>query len=440
MVKAYVSWPFAPLTNSLVHKALQSIDLSIDFITKEERDATKEPLLQWCTYDDIDHELAHFKRETVLSSSYTFRKALIRKHFLSRVLQSYLTKHPGSVLKDAVPQTFEIDLSFADELDEMWTDELWELGDKLDSGNTWWILKPGMSDRGMGIRLFKSKDNLQEIFESFDEDSDEENDEIQNQDEDATAIITSQLRHFVIQEYIMTPLLLDPSETMDKSQSNDNLFHLRVYCVSNGDIQLYLYDRILALFSSAAYQQLDSDDIEDSSKVNLKAHLTNTSLQAELGESNVRLLDELEGCTVLSDKKNQRTFEKADISNLISQVKDVLVETFRAALQNPVHFQALPNAFELYGVDFIVSHNASNSEYPFQAKILEINAEPAIELTGPRLTWILEDLFMATAKVCIAPFFAAREKSTDSWKIGEVCHNFIKCMDEDVRGPQRTAI
>lgn len=142
MVNAYVSWPSAPLTKSLVHKALQAIDTPITFIEKEERDATNEPLLQWCTYDDIDHELAHFKRETVLSSSYTFRKALIRKHFLSRVLHSYLTKHPRSVLKDAHPQTFEIELSFADELDEMWTDELWELGEKLDSGNSWWILKP----------------------------------------------------------------------------------------------------------------------------------------------------------------------------------------------------------------------------------------------------------------------------------------------------------
>lgn len=74
MVNAYVSWPSAPLTKSLVHKALQAIDTPITFIEKEERDATNEPLLQWCTYDDIDHGLAHFKRETVLSSSYTFEK------------------------------------------------------------------------------------------------------------------------------------------------------------------------------------------------------------------------------------------------------------------------------------------------------------------------------------------------------------------------------
>lgn len=94
------------------------------------------------------------------------------------------------------------------------------------------------------------------------------------------------------------------------------------------------------MFSSTAYQHLDSESIEDSSEIDLKAHLTNTSLQTELGESNVRLLDELEGCTILSDKKLQ-TFTKAAISTLITQIKDILVETFRAALQNPIHFQVL---------------------------------------------------------------------------------------------------
>ena len=57
-----------------------------------------------------------------------------------------------------------------------------------------------MADRGMGIRLFNTRENLLQIFESFEhEDSDEEgldNDEIAR---DATAVVASQLRHFVIQ-------------------------------------------------------------------------------------------------------------------------------------------------------------------------------------------------------------------------------------------------
>jgi tubulin---tyrosine ligase len=54
-----------------------------------------------------------------------------------------------------------------------------------------------MSDRGMGIRLFSSKESLRSIFEEFEEqDSDEEQEGNGRHD---TSIITSQLRHFVIQ-------------------------------------------------------------------------------------------------------------------------------------------------------------------------------------------------------------------------------------------------
>lgn len=98
--------------------------------------------------------------------------------------------------------------------------------------------------------------------------------------------------------------------------------------------------------------------------------------------------------------------------------------------------KAIPNAFELFGVDFLVSHSPSNTSCPFQTKILEINSEPAIELTGPRLTWILEDLFDSIAETCITPFFAKENKpiTEEPWTVGEVRHHLVKCLDEQVRG------
>jgi len=218
MVNAFVSWPLAPLTNSLVQRALGSIPTPISLISKEQLQHSDDPLVQWCTYDDMNHELAHFQRNRVLSSSYTFRKALIRKHFLSHIIQAYLKKHPDSILRHAAPRTFEIEISFADELDEMWTDGLWELGDELESGDSWWILKPlssplaslcfaytffpssGMADRGMGIRIFHTKHELRSIFEEFEgEDLDGD---CQEEQGSRTAIATSQLRHFVLQVII----------------------------------------------------------------------------------------------------------------------------------------------------------------------------------------------------------------------------------------------
>ena len=196
-ITAFVDWPSAPLTKSLVERALQFLPHSI----KVEHALPKEPakaLIQWATYDSIDHELTAQARNTVFSSSYTFRKALIRKHFLSRTIHSYVTKHPGSPLARAVPRTWEIELTFADELDEMWTDELFDLAEFLeepgDSKPRWCILKPGMADRGMGIRMFDSKDGLQWIFKEF-----EENEDAQDEEDGDTAVVVSQLRHFVVQ-------------------------------------------------------------------------------------------------------------------------------------------------------------------------------------------------------------------------------------------------
>jgi hypothetical protein len=108
-----------------------------------------------------------------------------------------------------VPKTWSIDISWADELDEMWSDDLYELGEFLDENDErdiqrWFILKPSMSDRGQGIRLFESKNALREIFESFEDHSDDESplaapSQEQGSDGINTGIIASQLRHFVIQ-------------------------------------------------------------------------------------------------------------------------------------------------------------------------------------------------------------------------------------------------
>jgi tubulin--tyrosine ligase len=53
-----------------------------------------------------------------------------------------------------------------------------------------------MADRGMGIRLFNSKDTLQLIFDEFEGDSE---DEMDGEDSNATSVVTSQLRHFIVQ-------------------------------------------------------------------------------------------------------------------------------------------------------------------------------------------------------------------------------------------------
>ena len=84
---------------------------------------------------------------------------------------------------------------------------------------------------------------------------------------------------------------------------------------------------------------------------------------------------------------------------------------------------------------------AGKTTVPFQVQLLEINSEPAIELTGPRLTWILEDLFIAIGKVCIAPFFSTENHGgtgenteVSAWVVGQMRHGLRKCLQVEVRG------
>ncbi|KAI3622031.1 tubulin-tyrosine ligase [Moniliophthora roreri] len=408
---AQVIWPNAPLTKSLVHNALLHIKPSFQ-IAPSAPSSTPQKTLLWSSYDEIDHELANTRRDIIMSSSYTFRKCLIRKHFLSRCISSFLTKTPESLLKDAWPRTYEIEISFADELDEIFADELWELGKELRDTQKCLesivcivlilAVSRGMADRGNGIRLFNDRATLEEIFEEFEDNDDDGNDEA---DEGiTTSVATSQLRHFVIQ------------------------FHLRAYCVASGALTLYLYARVLALFSATPYEEPGSHN----GTIDLSCHLTNTCLQVnDHGQEGVRLLDELEGCHVLSEP-GDIIFTEDDISELKNQMRTVLAETFNAALRDPVNFQPLPNAFELFGVDFLVTHTMKTDQ-KWQVNLLEVNAEPAIEMTGPRLRWILKDLFITMGKACVEPFFLKMSKE-DSWAVGEVRYNFLKCLERKVRG------
>lgn len=234
-------------------------------------------------------------------------------------------------------------------------------------------------------------------------------------------------------------MLLDGSIARPLDALKGHKFHLRAYCIAQGALKVYLYTRVLALFSSKPYfapTQPDSDS-SPSSGIDLAPHLTNTALQTHRGEEGVRLFDELAGCQILSQPTAEGpiAFTAVHIAGIQDQMANILAETFQAVLETPIHFQPLPNAFELYGVDFLVSYSPSSesfSEPKFQVQLLEINAEPAIELTGARLTWILKDLFEAIGTVCVLPFI--QDIAEEDWTVGETRHLLRKCLDSEVRG------
>jgi tubulin--tyrosine ligase len=113
-----------------------------------------------------------------------------------------------------------------------------------------------------------------------------------------------------------------------------------VYCVASGDLTLYLYTRMLALFSSKHYTP-PAPTVDDN--IDLTPHLTNTSLQTRRGGEGVRLFDELVGCHILSCGADAPSggsiLTLGHLTNIQDQIAEALSETFKAALQSPIHFQ-----------------------------------------------------------------------------------------------------
>lgn len=147
---------------------------------------------------------------------------LIRKSNLSHTIALYLSKNPESPLRKASPKTFHFNCSFADELDELLMDDLYEVEQSFreteEEGKPekWWILKAALADKGNGIRLFSTREALEDIFQEFepesdDDEEDEEEEEDQAEPEEGssrgraalfgadTRVDSTQMREWVIQ-------------------------------------------------------------------------------------------------------------------------------------------------------------------------------------------------------------------------------------------------
>jgi tubulin--tyrosine ligase len=302
-----------------------------------------------------------------------------------------------------VQPSCDFELDYAEFLDDALV-EAWELktsfgknDDKEPAGREWWILKPGMSDRGQGIRLFSTEAELQSIFEQWEAerpDSDDEEEANGNKDETKTApleehdqqisndyIMTSQLRHFVAQPYIHPPLLLP---------SNPHKFHIRTYVLALGSLKIYVYRPMLALFASEPYHA----PWETSS---LLAHLTNTCLQDGSARDGAvqafwSLPPAIPALALPAGVEDWR-------EHVFAQICDVTGEIFEAAARGQmVHFQTLPNAFEVFGVDFLVDAEGA-------AWLLEVNAFPDFKQTGEELQGLITGLWEGVVDVAVGPFF-----------------------------------
>ncbi|KAG7665198.1 PBY1 [[Candida] subhashii] len=351
---------------------------------------SKTKIFHYGEYEDIDLDRIHEDSNYFLPS-YIYRKALIRKHYLANTVHHYVTKHPESILKRALPESYQLEVDYAEFLDDA-LDDSYELRDEIEAGDRTWILKPSMSDKGQGIRIFKTIDQLQEIFNSFEEESDNEEEE----DENKNGIILSQLRHFIVQEYKSNPLLLESYQ--------NKKFHLRVYIVCQGDLKVYVYKNILTLFADSPYEIPEEDENDE---IPMNGHLTNTCLQEDENPLVVPFW-----------KLNDITEEnKAGVFN---QICEITKELFIAATSvDKMNFQPLENAIEIFGVDFLI-----NSDY--KVNLLEVNSYPDFKQTGDDLKEIIYELFARVAEEVVDPMIEGVVEEKDV----EGDSNLIKVLSQ----------
>ena len=343
------------------------------------------PLLQILQYEKLAFALAPRAAHKVQVNAYVIRKALIRKHFLAATVAHWTKKRPESILRTNVTTMVELELDYAEFLDEALSDAF-ELRDSLGANagrapaeRQWWILKPGMADRGDGVRLFSTEEELSDVFLGWEEDEEEEDcDDEGDGDGAREPIRTSQMRHFVAQPYIAAPLLL-PSRGRRK-------FHVRAYAVAAGGLRVHVYRPMLALFAREPYAP---PWVEPS----LAAHLTNTCF----GDGAVAPFWDLEEDA--PGLEGGGAWKGA----VFGQICRVTGEVFEAAARNMVvHFQALPFAFEVFGLDFLVDAEG-------RAWLLEVNAFPDFQQTGDGLKGIIAGLWEEVMNVAVRPFFLGDE-------------------------------
>ncbi|KAJ4050635.1 hypothetical protein NW761_005431 [Fusarium oxysporum] len=284
----------------------------------EDADTVYQLLNGW----ELNHHFAVLNRaKNGLLNAYPNSDALARKDHMASVVDYWITKRPGSVLKGHSPATVKLSLDYSEYVEDALAaaDDLtllYSLEDneaKDSSERDWWILKPAMIDCGHGIRIFSTINELAgnlELAADISEEDEESEEDAETPDtkfesddsaegfkpslsapglDSLDALITATgklsvsgtnkiqdliideneripsalLREFVAQQYIVNIPPIDGRK-----------WHVRAYVLSVGRLKVHVFNEMLAL--------LALDDYEPPWKnPSLKSSLTNTALQDE---------------------------------------------------------------------------------------------------------------------------------------------------------------
>ncbi|KAL3133737.1 hypothetical protein ABBQ32_008226 [Trebouxia sp. C0010 RCD-2024] len=217
-----------------------------------------------------------------------------------------------------------------------------------------WIVKPASRNRGNGIQVFGSFQDIESHLKA--------------------AKTGSQ---WVVQKYIEKPLLIGGRK-----------FDIRSYCLITPDHKVHMYKHSYIRTSSTAF---DLTNLEDRS-----SHLTNDAVQEKFEHYGT-----FEDANKLSMEAFQELFagQFSVEDDLVPQMRACATHAFSAVLNklNPLRRQ---HCFELFGLDFMVDCH-------HKVYLIEVNTSPALYRHGQVLTDLLPVLIEEVVQKAIDPCFPA---------------------------------
>jgi len=238
-------------------------------------------------------------------------------------------------------------------------------------GHNMWIMKPSGCDRGQGVEIFKTLDELNKFLTLFTKGYTvaEYVDMDYNDEDDASPALKGGAQapkakievfpKFVIQKYMELPALFKGYK-----------FDIRAHALLSQDLTLYVFRDSYVRVSSLPY---------DLSKRNYFAHLCNTSVNMRsqsfgkiavgntisVGELS-QFFDEKEATNSNCSIKNFEEYFWEEIKRLVKITFDAIFN--RINLLNP---NKIPNCFELFGFDIMVDES-------YRCWLIEANFIPGL--------------------------------------------------------------
>lgn len=262
------------------------------------------------------------------------------------------------------------------------------------SGRNYWIIKPSGCDRGKGVEIFKSLDELSKFLYMYSSGYNmseymnmnyNDNDEISPALKEGAMELKSKktiFNKFVIQKYMEKPALFKGFK-----------FDIRAHALLTQDGSVYVFRDSYVRISSLKYS-LD--------KSNYFAHLCNTSVNMKsnsFGQIAVgNTISVVELAQFFDDLESKNPSRKTDKFEpyFFEEINKLIKYAFNGCLERKdlINPMGIPNSFELFGFDIMVDEN-------YRCWLIEANFIPGLtdednDYLKKYLDRMMDDMFKLT--------------------------------------------